>query len=493
MLGEIKCYYFYSYASTDTVRTIFPSLSKNYNLHIKFLDIAEPDNYALLARIKDKYNNKHNEPPVMVIGEHILGGKKEIKDSLELLLEKYKRTGAELPNIEAKQDTVGIKPTATSKAEVVKKEEMGSRNTEGHLNVKPVYLAYFYSEGCRECEEVSYELNTLSSKYPNLEIKKFDIEVVDNMKLNEALCELYGIPENKRLLVPAIFIGDSCFVREEINSKNIESLIRKYQLSGSKIPWENVKDTEGKAQKKIQTRFNRVSALAIFSAGLVDGINPCAIATLLFFISFLSFSGRKGKELLLVGITFTIAIFIVYYMIGIGIFRALRVLELTSIIRRVLFLAVGVLAIIFGILSIYDYFKLRAGKSEEVKLQLPRFLKRRIHTDIREKMKISNYIIGAGIVGFLVSISEFVCTGQVYLPTIMFVAEVPSLRIKALAYLFLYNIAFIIPLVIVFVLAYKGTSSDKLNLFWKKHTKSVKLITSVLFFILGGLLIFYSQ
>jgi cytochrome c biogenesis protein CcdA len=159
----------------------------------------------------------------------------------------------------------------------------------------------------------------------------------------------------------------------------------------------------------------------------------------------------------------------------------------------VLFLAVGVLAIIFGILSIYDYFKLRAGKSEEVKLQLPRFLKRRIHTDIREKMKISNYIIGAGIVGFLVSISEFVCTGQVYLPTIMFVAEVPSLRIKALAYLFLYNIAFIIPLVIVFVLAYKGTSSDKLNLFWKKHTKSVKLITSVLFFILGGLLIFYSQ
>jgi hypothetical protein len=127
-----------------------------------------------------------------------------------------------------------------------------------------------------------------------------------------------------------------------------------------------------------------------------------------------------------------------------------------------------------------------------VKLQLPRFLKKKIHSIIREKMGKRNLFIAAVVSGFFISLSEFICTGQIYLPTLIFVSGVPELRIRALVYLFFYNIAFIVPLVIVFVATYKGMKSAALNKFWRDKVKFVKLITSFFFVFLGVFIILYS-
>jgi hypothetical protein len=137
-------------------------------------------------------------------------------------------------------------------------------------------------------------------------------------------------------------------------------------------------------------------------------------------------------------------------------------------------------------LSFWDYGKIRRGQLTEIALQLPKSLKQRIHATIRSSSRTARgYISAAFAAGVLVSIFELACTGQVYLPTIVFVTGVSEMRIKAIAYLLLYNLMFVVPLLAVFLVTYFGTSSQQLTKTFQTHAGGVKLFTAVLFTILG--------
>jgi hypothetical protein len=138
-------------------------------------------------------------------------------------------------------------------------------------------------------------------------------------------------------------------------------------------------------------------------------------------------------------------------------------------------------------LSLYDFIKARRGEIKEIVLQLPKFLKQRIHKTIREKTRTEKFALAAFVAGVVVSLLELACTGQVYLPTLCFVVGVPELRTNALFYLALYNVMFIIPLTAIFGLTYFGTTSASLANVMQKHVALIKLLTSILFF---GLCVF---
>ena len=84
--------------------------------------------------------------------------------------------------------------------------------------------------------------------------------------------------------------------------------------------------------------------------------------------------------------------------------------------------------------------------------------------------------------GLIVSILELACTGQVYLPTIIFVMGVPELRARAFAYLLLYNLLFVLPLVVVFLFVYHGSNSRQLMRIMRQRAGTIKLATTVLLF-----------
>jgi hypothetical protein len=139
------------------------------------------------------------------------------------------------------------------------------------------------------------------------------------------------------------------------------------------------------------------------------------------------------------------------------------------------------------------------GKEKEMKLQLPRSLKRRIHKTVRgvepppealRRAGLSKYQPpGAVFLGFIVSLFEFTCTGQVYLPTIIFVMSISELWKNGFFYLLLYNFAFIIPLLSVFGLFYLGVTQRRFGLFLQKRGALIKLLTSVFFFLLGAVML----
>lgn len=119
-------------------------------------------------------------------------------------------------------------------------------------------------------------------------------------------------------------------------------------------------------------------------------------------------------------------------------------------------------------------------------LQLPLSLKTRIHKImgffLRDKNKSAlRLTLAALAVGFGVSLVEAVCTGQVYVPTCVLIMQDPAFRVRAVSYLVLYNLMFIVPLVAVFVLALLGYESKGFNTFLKKHLGITKLLLCAVF------------
>ncbi|HZK41222.1 MAG TPA: hypothetical protein VFC91_06695 [Atribacterota bacterium] len=357
----------------------------------------------------------------------------------------------------------------------------------------PVHLAYFYEVGCHDCDKVKIILKDISAKYPdNLIIESFDISLTDSMEIAESLGELYRMPEEERLLVPVIFIGDDYLFRDAITFESLEELIKKYSTTETVPPWEKVKEKDLTAQDRLIARFQSFGLAAVAVSGLIDGINPCAFATIIFFISYLTLINRKGRDILWVGGIFALSVFLTYFLIGTGALKMITSLSFLPLVRKIFVLVTAVLALILGVVSLYDYLQFKKkGTTKDAKLQLPAFLKNMIHSAIRKNVKLSNYILMAAVTGFIVSLLELACTGQIYLPTIMFISTIPDLKTNALFYLLFYNLMFVLPLVMVFAFTYWGTTSAQWATLTQKNFGKIKMAMTLLFFGLAGLL-FYS-
>ncbi|MGA1867077.1 MAG: cytochrome c biogenesis CcdA family protein [bacterium] len=469
----IQLFFFYSSECEECdyiEENILDGLESQYPITIKAYDIV--DHYEYLLKMEKLYGHSETEIPAIFIGNNVLSGKQEIIENLYTLIEDIVRSGS-LTNFPTPPfDEPNNKDAAIS----------------GTINI---YMAFFTKQGCQKCSRAYYDLQYLQNKYPTLVVKKFNIDTTsqENKLLNEAMGELYSLPENKRLVAPSVFIGDDYLVGSDVTLKNMETLIHAYAQKSSLPPWEKIKGMESEAKKNIITRFKGLNLPTIIFAGLLDGINPCAFVTIIFFISYLQYIGRRGVEILLVGSAFSLAVFVTYLLVGVGVLSFVRSLKFLPLLSRIIYMLTAIFVIILGILSLKDYFICRRGDIEDMKLQLPDFLKKMIHKTIRKKTRIRRYVIGALSAGFIVSFLELACTGQVYLPTIIFASRVAHLRLQGLAYLFLYNLMFILPLIIVFITAYIGTSSEQLTEILQRHVASVKLATSLLFFSLGIILI----
>jgi cytochrome c biogenesis protein CcdA len=214
-------------------------------------------------------------------------------------------------------------------------------------------------------------------------------------------------------------------------------------------------------------------------AGLLDGINPCAFATIIFFLSYLRIARRSPREILMVGAAFIAAVFAAYFAVGLGLSTLLARLEAFAWVRIWLNRLLAFVALVLAWLSFRDGLRAWRGRMGDATLQLPEFLKSRIRGVIRTQTKSSRFVIAAFASGIIISLLELACTGQVYLPTIIYMMKQGSLG--AVAYLLLYNIAFVVPLIAIFILAWLGMTSDALIEFQKRHTVTVRFATALLF------------
>jgi len=319
-----------------------------------------------------------------------------------------------------------------------------------------------------------------------IQIEYYDISDVENYKYLLKLKAKYS-PQIK-ITLPVFFLEGKLINGEGNIAKKLRGLI----AASSGSPYK-----EGKLPGiEMNEFFMRFNLLGITLAGLEDGINPCAFTVIVFFISYLAFQGYKRRELIIIGLTFIATVFCVYLLIGLGLFNFLYAFKGFWIITRVLNTAIGALSILLGMFALYDFYKFRKTKETDgLLLQLPSAVKNRIHYVIglhyrKDKDKasssgLSRLILSAVITGFLVTLLEAVCTGQLYLPTILFILKTSKMKLEAAGYLIFYNLLFIAPLFAVFILSLLGITSSQFSAFLKKHMGAIKLIMAGVFLALG--------
>lgn len=265
-----------------------------------------------------------------------------------------------------------------------------------------------------------------------------------------------------------------------------------------KIP---IKAIVQKDTAKLVWRFVSFGLSAIVGAGLADGINPCAFTVLVFFLSFLGFVGYSRREMLLVGSAFILSVFLTYLLIGLGLFEGFRRLEIFNTLSSLIYIITASLAIVLGIISLYDWWIYKKTEDpDKIKIKLPALVKYQIHKVIRESVdrrqenkSLLKLIIASFFCGVIVSLLESICTGQLYLPTIVYILGLPELRAKALFFLILYNLMFVFPLVTIFICGVFGTTSEDFAKFAKIHLQGVKLFLGILFILLGMGLFFIKR
>jgi cytochrome c biogenesis protein CcdA len=154
-----------------------------------------------------------------------------------------------------------------------------------------------------------------------------------------------------------------------------------------------------------------------------------------------------------------------------------------SLVSSVIKYILGGSLFLFAGLSLVDYRLIRQGRASQSILQLSAERKKKIHKVVRASTRSSLVILSSFGAGILISLYELGCTGQIYLP--MLVYMVKQEKWTALFPLTLYNIAFILPLILVFFLFYKGSDSDRINELFQRNKSKIKLATAVLFFLMG--------
>ena len=485
--AKVHGYYFYSNTCShclDILANILEPLQAENpgQIDMRLLELGTPEYYRGLLAVEEAYDVKPEQRglPTVVLGDQILIGEAPNKENLaEIIKAGIAGSGIAFPEIPGvdPEDMVSV-PVANASAEL---EACTTANPEACLVDAPIYAAYFYQVGCKECNRADTDINYLRSLYPQLVVE--ELNIYENTPLANWMAE--RVDRGADIKVPALFIGDQAWIGEgEITTQNLEPALQNLSAAGSPRFWDAFDANQAAGQ--LSARFQSAGWLAILLAGLVDGLNPCAFATIVFFISYLTLSGRKGKEVIITGISFTLGVFLTYLLVGLGFYKVLDLIKgALAVVSTIVYAFTALLCLVLAVLSIRDFFTARKGELEDMALNLPKALRKRINATIHDSKKIGSYVLGAFVSGVLISLLELACTGQIYLPTIIFMSSVPELRGKAIGYLLLYNLMFIIPLIVVFILAYYGTTSKQLSAFLKKHAAAVKLGMAAVFLTLA--------
>lgn len=346
-----------------------------------------------------------------------------------------------------------------------------------------VHISYVYSSGCRSCERfLAKEIPALEEELGIvLEVERVDIFNTEAYEHYLGLLDRLGVQERA---YPALIAGKRVLQGE----REIEAGFREAVLALASEPQSAAGGSGAKTLESGSGTPQRIdlAVLPVIAAGLLDGVNPCAFTTLIFLISALAVAGRSRRQVLLLGLVYSATVFVTYFLIGLGFLSAVRYLQsfmlVAAIIRWVLVAAL----VVFAGLSLYDYVQLRRGRTAKVLLQLPSALKKQIHASIRTQARSAALVGSALVLGFLVTVFELACTGQVYLPTIVYSVRT-SAQTSAYGYLLLYNVGFILPLLAVFALSFAGLGLKGLTVFFQRSVAAVKLAMAGLFVLLAVL------
>ena len=219
----------------------------------------------------------------------------------------------------------------------------------------------------------------------------------------------------------------------------------------------------------------------VIGTAIVDSINPCAIGVLVLLLGVLLKHSKDKARMLKIALTYAAVVFVVYIISGLGLiwFQSVLIsLGFAVIVGTI----IGILVILGGLVEIKDFFWYGKGFSLMIPARFTGKLK-----DMIEHISTGSVVV----LGAFVAMVELPCTGGPYLAITAVLAK--QFDFQALSYLVLYNIIFILPLLIITALVYYGVHISRVKEWKEKQRKWMRLVAGIVMVLLGIFLIYYYQ
>ena len=340
-------------------------------------------------------------------------------------------------------------------------------------------VIYFYESLCTGCQELDRlgVVETLEDQGVEVIIK--DLALDENLRLFSVYNDTYGVPRPQRN-TPIMFAGSRFFSGvNSIFNATLDASLYEASLDPLLELQEDLIDLTGFA-----------GLLRIVVAGLLDSVNPCAIAMLLMFISLV---GKLDKPGIIKRVSFAyiLGIFVTYFLIGVFLLGLMRQFATQiNLAQTIIYLLFALLSLILAILTFYDFYVTRKHEYGKIKNQLPKIIKRFNERfmdrflagldadDPSLKTRVMTFVVPF-FIGTVIAVTEAACTGQVYGLILLSIRSTEPLT--GMIYLLIFNLLFISPLVLISVIAIKNRSTQSIAMFVQSKLPLIKFSTAVFF------------
>lgn len=371
---------------------------------------------------------------------------------------------------------------------------------------KTFVLYLFRGKGCPHCEKELHFLGEMKKKYPSMIVKDYEVWYnKQNAAQLSAMLKAHGM---KVTGVPITFVGGKAFVGfTERSKKDIESVLDRCRITGCigqgaalarQAPGEITTNTTLSAgteavtiaQEKgtsvdiplmgtVDGRDISLPVMTLVIAGL-DSFNPCAFFVLLSLLGILVHAQSRNKMLLIGGVFVFFSGFI-YFLFMAAWLNLFLVMGQVAIITTI----AGVVSVIIAAINIKDFFIFKQGLS----LSIPDNARPRLFDRMRKLMRATSLVsvlAGTTVLAIVANSYELLCTAG--FPMVF--TRILTLRHLSTAtyylYLVLYNIVYVIPLLII-VLMFSITLGSRKLTEWQGRV--LKLVSGAMMLGLGVVLL----
>jgi cytochrome c-type biogenesis protein len=341
-------------------------------------------------------------------------------------------------------------------------------------NVAEVIL--IKSPGCTKCAAAERTLEEVGREVP-INITRYYYYSEDGHRI---------IKQYRAKDVPAIIIGVQVINYRDYEGDNalLERLIKgalanktpnlpaAFTLPGNESAKKNLSAASGSGLNLQEISLYTISA--VLGAGLVAGFNPCLLGILVFLAASVLSSTGKRRELVMMVVFFSLGIFTMYFLFGLGMQKLLQTEAIASAFRYVL----TAFLLLAGLSQVWDALRLQQGKPSLFRTD---WALKYFQAGI-DKGRFSSYFL----IGALFSLVKAPCVGAIYLA----ILDLLSARsyFEGAAYLFFFNLGVILPIIILGGAIALGMSPEQVDAFRKDHRVGMRLATGLALLALAPLI-----
>jgi len=376
---------------------------------------------------------------------------------------------------------------ASASAQPDSPEELGpvwsADAPEGERRLK---LYFFYSQTCPHCADAEPVVRDIAEARPWLILEELAVEREANERFFFMLAREFGrAPE----AVPTFFLCGEMLVGFD-NADGIGARIARIadqchaRLTGDQPAQQVAGKTDDLSVElplfgKLDADQLSLPALTLVLGGL-DAFNPCAFFVLLSLLS-LMVHARSRLRIATVGgvfVFFSAAMYFVFMAAWLNLFLVLGSLQWITI-------AAGLVALGIGALSIKDYVYFRQGPS----LSIPESAKPGLFERMRRLIGMRSFaglLAGTVVLAIAANSYELLCTSGFPLvyTKVLTMNDLPSAA--RYGWLALYNIVYVIPLLLVVVVFTATLGSRRLS---ETEGRTLKLVSGLMMAGMGAVLI----